>query len=183
MNWGKLTVMNRQELKETIKKERSYYPCLKGSLHTLYAWLCQDRDYYVFKYIKRLRMTEYHYALRDSNKLHWIGYIWWKHRKNKLGRILNLDMGEGAFGSGLYIAHTNIIVGSAKIGSNCKLHGQNCIGSGAKLGDNCELWVGAKVFGPCKLADNITVAAGAVVVDSFEEKGITIGGVPARKIK
>lgn len=79
-------------------------------------------------------MTEYHYALRDSNKLHWIGYIWWKHRKNKLGRILNLDMGEGAFGPGLYIAHTNIIVGSAKI-------------------------------------------------DSFEEEGITIGGVPAKKLK
>ncbi len=128
-------------------------------------------------------MTEYHYTLCDKNKLHWIGYIWWKHRKNKLGRILNLDMGEGAFGPGLYIAHTNIIVGSAKIGSNCKLHGQNCIGSGAIIGNNCELWVGAKVFGPNSLADNITVAAGAVVVDSFDEEGITIGGVPARKIK
>lgn len=127
-------------------------------------------------------MTEYHYALRDSNKFHWIGYIWWKHRKNKPGGILNLDMGEGAFGSGLYIAHTNIIVGNAKIGSNCKLHGQNCIGSGAKRGDNCELWVGAKVFGSCKLADNITVAVGTVSMDSFEEE-ITIGGVAARKLK
>ena len=175
--------MNKREIKETIKKERSNYPCLKGNLHTFYAWLCQDRDYYVYQYIKRMRMTEYHYALRDSNKFHWIGYIWWKHRKNKLGRILNLDMGEGAFGPGLYIAHTNIIVGSAKIGNNCKLHGQNCIGSGAEIGDHCELWVGAKVFGPCKLADNITVAAGAVVIDSFEEEGITIGGVPAKKLK
>lgn len=175
--------MNKREVKEIIKKERKSYPCLRDSVHTFYAWLCQDRDYYVFQYIKRMRMTEYHYALRDKNKLHWIGYIWWKHRKNKLGRILNLDMGEGAFGPGLYIAHTNIIVGSAKIGSDCKLHGQNCIGSGAKIGDHCELWVGAKVFGPCKLANNITVAAGAVVVDSFDEEGITIGGVPARKIK
>lgn len=174
--------MTKQQLKDTMNKEKNNYPCLRDSLHTFYAWLCQDRDYYVYQYIKRLRMTEYHYALRDKNKLHWIGYIWWKHRKNKLGRILNLDMGEGAFGPGLYIAHTNIIVGSAKIGSNCKLHGQNCIGSGAELGNNCELWVGAKVFGPCKLADNITVAAGAVVIHSFEEEGITIGGVPAKKI-
>ncbi len=37
-------------------------------------------------------MTEYHYALRDRNKLHWIGYICWKRRRNKLGRILNLDI-------------------------------------------------------------------------------------------
>ena len=32
-------------------------------------------------------------------------------------------------------------------------------------------------------ADSITIAAGAVVVDSFLEEGITIGGVPARRIK
>lgn len=175
--------MTKQQLKIVLKRDRENYPCMRDSIHSLYAWLCQDRDYYVYQYIKRMRMTEYHYALRGKNKLHWIGYIWWKHRKNKLGRIMNLDMGEGAFGAGLYIAHTNIIVGSAKVGENCKLHGQNCIGSGAELGDNCELWVGAKVFGPAKLANHITVAAGAVVVDSFNEEGITIGGVPARKLK
>lgn len=34
------------------------------------------------------------------------------------------------------------------------------------------------------LADNITVAAGAVVVTSFLEPGITVGGrVPAKRIK
>lgn len=91
-------------------------------------------------------------------------------------------MGECAFAPGLYIAHTNIIVGSAKIGNNCKLHGQNCIGSGAKIGNNCELWVGARIIGPAHLADGITVAAGAVVVNSFEEENITIGGVPAKKL-
>ena len=103
--------------------------------------------------------------------------------KNRLGKKVNLDIGENVFAPGLFIAHTNIIVGSAKVGNNCKLHGQNCIGSGAVIGNNCELWVGAKVFGPSRLANNITVAAGAVVISSFDEEGITVGGVPARKIK
>jgi len=163
--------------------ERYNYPGLDTWKKTLFSWLCQDRDYYVFKYIKLMRYTEFHRASRDVNVLHWVPYIWYKHRKNKLGKLLNLDMGEGAFDTGLYIAHTNIIVGSARIGTNCKLHGQNCIGSNAVIGDNCELWVGAKVIGPARLADNITVAAGAVVVDSFDEPGITIAGIPARKIK
>ena len=33
------------------------------------------------------------------------------------------------------------------------------------------------------MADNIKIGAGAIVVSSFTENGITIGGVPAIKIK
>lgn len=174
--------MDRAGLKATLKREKKYYSCFSSFPRTVFAWICQDRDYYVYQFTKRLRMTEYHFNLREKNKLHWIPYMWWKHRKNKLGRIMNLDICENAFGPGLYIAHTNIIVGSAKVGANCKLHGQNCIGSGAVIGDNCELWVGAKVFRPCRLANNIIVGAGSIVIDSFDEEGIIIAGVPARKI-
>ena len=42
---------------------------------------------------------------------------------------------------------------------------------------------GAKVIGNVTIADGIKIGAGAVVVSSFLEKGITIGGVPARKLK
>ena len=42
---------------------------------------------------------------------------------------------------------------------------------------------GAKVIGNVTIADNIKIGAGAVVVTSFIEPGITIGGVPARKLK
>ena len=41
---------------------------------------------------------------------------------------------------------------------------------------------GAKIIGNVKIADNIKIAAGAVVVNSFMEPGITIAGIPARKI-
>ena len=51
------------------------------------------------------------------------------------------------------------------------------------IGNNVMIGAGAKVIGPVTIADNIKVAAGAVVVTSFTESGITIGGVPARKLK
>ena len=175
--------MERYELFERLKMEKKNYSCFNSYKDSLRAFLCHDRDYMVYKFLKYLRKTEYHYNCKNTSKLHYIPYLFYKNLKNRLGQKIGLDIGENAFDSGVYFAHTNIIVGSAKIGKNCKLHGQNCIGSGAVIGDNCELWVGAKVFGPAVLANNITVAAGAIVISSFYEDGIIIGGVPAKKLK
>ena len=69
------------------------------------------------------------------------------------------------------------------------LHGSNCIWNNGYtldspiIGDNVRLGVGTKVIGNVRIDDNITIAAGLVVVNSSEEPGITIGGIPARKIK
>lgn len=175
--------MNKKELKKRLQLEKQNYNCLTTKKNTLMSFLCHDRDYIVYRFIKYLRKTEYHYSLKKQSKMHYFPYILYKNMKHRLGQKIGLDIGENAFDTGVFFAHTDIIVGSAFIGKNCKLHGQNCIGSGAIIGDNCELWVGAKVFGPAYLANNITVAAGAVVVSSFYEDGITIAGVPARKIK
>lgn len=51
------------------------------------------------------------------------------------------------------------------------------------IGDNVMMGAGAKVIGHVRIADNIKIGAGAVVVSSFTEPGITIGGVPARRLK
>ena len=174
---------NKDKLKYVLAVEKNNYSSLSCLVKKIYSLLCQDRDYFVYKYIRQLRYTEYYAERKTTNRLMYFPYIFHKNHKNKLGRILGIDMGEGAFDQGLYIAHTGIIVGSSRIGKNCKLHGQNCIGSNVIIGDNCELWVGAKVIGPCKLGNNVTIGAGAVVVDSFEEDNITLVGIPARKIK
>ena len=178
-------MVSKKELKQILIREREYYPCFKSLKRIFYAFLCHDRDFYVYKYVKLLRKTEYYLNLKNwkgVRLLYYLPYIFYKNRKNKLGQKLGLDIGENALGAGVYIAHTNIIVGSAIVGKNCKMHGQNCIGSGVTIGNDCELWVGAKVFGNVTLGDNITVGAGAIVVSSFLEEGITIAGVPARKI-
>lgn len=75
-----------------------------------------------------------------------------------------------------------------KIGKNCRIHegvtigatGRN--GQAAIIGDNCFLATGAKVIGDVHLGNNIAVGANAVVTKSFFEDGITLGGIPAKKI-
>lgn len=76
------------------------------------------------------------------------------------------------------------------MGANCRLHVCVNIGMAADtreegaphIGDNVYIGPGAKIFGPIEIADDIVVGANAVVNKSFLEKGITIGGIPARKI-
>ena len=52
-----------------------------------------------------------------------------------------------------------------------------------KIGNNVHFGVGACVLGDVTIADGIWIAAGAVVVSSFLEPNIVIGGIPAKKIK
>ena len=47
------------------------------------------------------------------------------------------------------------------------------------IGNNVDIGVGAKIIGPVEIGDNIRIGANAVVVDSFNESGVTIVGVPA----
>lgn len=93
------------------------------------------------------------------------------------------------FGPGLSIAHYGTIVvnANAKIGKNCRIQeGVNIGTSGGDkaptIGNNVFIGTGAKIIGDVVLGDNIAIGAGAVVVQSFIENGITIAGIPAKKI-
>ena len=100
--------------------------------------------------------------------------------------FIGVEIPENVFDEGLIIHHNgNIVVnGSAKVGKNCQLHGDNCIGNvGKENRNNVEIGVGAKVIGGITLADNIKIGANAVVTQSFYEDGITLVGIPARKLE
>lgn len=96
----------------------------------------------------------------------------------------------GNFESGLSIAHYGPIVVNitARIGKNCRIHEGVTIGAtggsdlSAHIGDNCFLATGCKIIGDITLGNDIAVGANAVVTRSFIEDGITLAGVPARKI-
>ena len=120
-------------------------------------------------------------------------YLYHNDRLLRLGKAYNLDIGIHSCDEGLMIWHIagGIVINmNARIGKNLTLHGCNCIGNDGihpeiapRIGDNVHLGFGASVLGDVSLADNIWVAAGAVVVTSFLEPGIVVGGVPAKKIK
>lgn len=110
------------------------------------------------------------------------------HYENILGYVIEPDvLGPDAH---FYHKGSVIIHGNAKIGASVHIHGDCCIGiantGGEKvpiLGDNIDIGTGAKILGGIYIADNIVIGANSVVTKSFYEKGITIAGIPAKRIK
>ncbi len=183
-------ITTKMELNVCLKQESIRY--IKYNWRErIITWFSYDKDIPLWNYQKLLRKTEYHYNNRKSGILHRVMYIYYRRKKNKLGTILSIEMWENSFDIGLRIHHAgNIVVnGNARIGKNCVLHGSNCIGNDGKsltapmIGDNVVIGVGAKIIGGITIADNIKIAAGAVVISSFMEPGITIAGIPAKRVK
>ena len=139
------------------------------------------------------RKTDYYYhkSHSSSNIIAKVKYLYYICRRNRMGEKLGLEIDTRNIGKGLIVYHYNNVINvSATIGENLHLHGCNVIGNAGNgdlrcpiIGNNVMMGAGAKVIGNVTIADNIKIAAGAVVVNSFTEPGITIGGVPARKLK
>ena len=186
-------INNKKELQEILAYEKQLYwgNDKESKYQYLLAFLKDHPNYEVWKYNKLLRKAGYYYYIRKKNIINALLYFWFCRKKNQLGRKLGIELNERTFAKGLLIYHTQGIVvnGLAVVGENCHLHGNNCIGTDGKtsdcpvIGNNVTLGVGAKVLGNVTIADDIRIGAGAVVLKSFYEPGITIGGIPARKIK
>ena len=94
------------------------------------------------------------------------------------------------FGPGLSIAHFGSIIvnGNAKVGENCRIQDSVTIGAtngesdAPVIGNNVFIGSGARIIGKVNIASDIAIGANAVVVKDFNKSGITIRGVPAKKI-
>lgn len=143
---------------------------------------------YIWKYEILLRKSEYY--LNQPGLIKKILYLLCYFRFRSLGIKLNIEMWPNQFGPGLSIAHAGGIVvnGNAKIGSNCRIHEGVTIGAtngqneAAQIGNNVFIGSGAKIIGNLTIPDDVAVGAGAVVTKSIIQAGITVGGVPAKKI-
>lgn len=179
-----------RQLKFILKNEKKNYP------NSWFDNISCNQRVYNWRFIKLLRKCEF-YRYKSSKSINpvWKALYWYNRaRKNRLGVFIGVEIPENVFGEGLIIHHNgNIVVnGSSKVGKNCQLHGDNCIGNSGKsgqlkdcpvIGDNVDIGVGAKIIGGVTIADDINVGANAVVTKSFYEEGITIVGVPARKLE
>lgn len=188
--------MNKTDLLKIIKYEKKIYEDeIYYSDDSLIAHLKNEAPYRIFKWQKLSRYTDYYHLRMYKKKgfskfLSKIQYLYYIRKKQKLGEKLGLEIGTENIGKGLVIFHYNNVVNACSvIGENCHLHGTNVIGNNGItsdapiLGNNVMVGAGAQIIGKVIIADNIKIAAGAVVVSSFLEPGITIGGVPARKLR
>ncbi len=181
-------IKTRKDLTLCLDEEKKWYFRDASLYSRIKSRLLGENRVLLFRYVRFLRYAEYYH--NRVGILSKILHAYWQRKKNRLGRKLGIEIRENSFGPGLHIYHCgNIVVNSlAKIGRDCALRGDNCIGNTGKsqecpvIGDRVQLGFGAKVIGNVTIADDIIIAAGAVVVDSFYERGVTIGGIPAKVI-
>lgn len=188
--------MRYNELTTLLKYEWLVYKTKVLYSDNLFAaWLKNEAPYRIWRWQRLSRISDfYHKRIKKTFGMEKLFaklfYAFYMRRKQKLGEKLGLEIGTENIGSGFVVFHyNNVVNANTVIGKNCHLHGTNVIGNNGittdapVIGDNVMVGAGAKVIGPVIIADNIKIAAGAVVVTSFTEPGITIGGVPARKLK
>jgi len=184
--------MNKKEIKQINLYERKVYFQSYSLSIMSYIWdsLLQEPITLIIKWQKASRWFDFYCA--KSNLFAKICRVYFRYKKNKYARRIGIDASTQNIGKGLLIYHSHGIVinGRSILGENVHLHGNNCIGNTGKghsecpiIGNNVTIGVGAKVIGGIKIADNIKIAAGAIVVHSFTEPGVTIGGIPAKVIK
>jgi len=140
-----------------------------------------------------MRTTEYLLNTGKPRVFYMISAFWFRSLSIRLG----FSLGTNIFGPGVAIIHHGLLVvnPNARIGRNCCIHMGVHIGGSAQfvakeiahryvphIGDNVYIGPGAKLYGPIRIGDNCTIGENAVVTKSFEQSGLTIGGVPAKII-
>lgn len=180
-------IQSRNELKAAIEYERGRY--FSSSKDKLRCMILNNTSHRIFQWQKSLRHAEYHIN-NKNNIIHYLLWMFWARRKNKLGAFLGIDIPENTFEKGLRIYHFGCISvnANAKVGEDCILVGNNCLGNkhgqniGPKLGNGCMLGFGSSIIGDVHLENQVSIAVGAVVTKSFFEDNISLVGVPARTI-
>lgn len=194
-HYNKYPIKNKEELKNVLSTEHDKYRryMYKSAKDWALGRFKCENVVKIMRWQRLARLTDYHdYVYHTTgSKLHLLLYLWYIRKRNLLGNKLGLEISTELIGKGLIVYHFNNVINSgAVIGENLHLHGGNVIGNNGAddlrcpvIGNNVMIGAGAKIIGNVTIADNIKIGAGAVVVSSFTEPGITIGGVPARKLK
>lgn len=134
-----------------------------GKRPNLKDWILHNEDWYIFHYIRQLRLVEYY---RDKNKLLFLLHFFLYKR---LGFKLRITIYPGTVGPGFRIYHFGnfIHVGpNVKIGRNCTILPGVVFGNKFEetdsgrvvVGDNCYFGLGAKILGASLLVIMLLLA-------------------------
>jgi serine O-acetyltransferase len=172
-------IHTKQDLKEYLKADKEQL-----GIHRYFPRPFTDE---IWKYERTLRKYEY-WLNRGGYPVHIMRFVY-KALLHKWSVKLGIFIGPNTCGKGLWITHINCIQinDHATVGENLRIQEGVVVGGNGNegaptIGNNVFLGSGCKVIGNVNIPDGCVVGAGAVVVKSFYENGITIAGVPAKKI-
>ncbi|MCR5576399.1 MAG: hypothetical protein K6F56_05265 [Oscillospiraceae bacterium] len=175
-------IKTRAQLREYLAADCARYPL---SARRIVPYLLQISEGAILRrHIVLLRRTEYY-----TNTGRRLLAAFYHARLMKFQNRYCLHVPVNSCGKGLWIAHVAPVLlnGNATVGEYCFLAPMISLAGDAKdeaptLGDHVQVGIGSLLVGGITIADGITVGAGAVVTKSFLEPGITLAGVPARKL-
>lgn len=176
--------MNKQEVKNLIKKERELYLNKANNLNIIKMWYTHEPIYEIWRFVYWLRKCEFYNKRKNIPSKIALAYC--RKKKNLYGMRMSIEIHENCFGEGMLLYHGNIVVNSnAKIGKNARLHGGICIGNNGKsqlapdIGNNVEIGYGAGIYGDVKINDGCKIGANAVVLRSSSGEKTVLLGIPA----
>ena len=184
-------IRSKKDLERYLYNDNGYLNDIRDKKSRFFMMIVHDAEYYICKYLKMLRKQEYYINTSNGNKIKGLLSLYYERKKHNIGNKLGFYIGPNSCEEGLVLSHhgTVIINPNAKIGKNCVFHGNNCVGNKGvtgpvpKIGNNVDIGFGAIIIGDIEIADDIKIGANAVVTKSFLEPGITIVGIPARKVE
>lgn len=174
-----------------MEKDREAYEKLqkvRGLRAKLSALIFKDR---FFEYMKTLRKLEYYTNMPHRNIIQMIMFYYYGYKLSKAKIKTGIDLDANVAGPGLRIVHGKCLFSVAsKLGSGCKVMSDVTIGvfgpynrcGAPKIGNNVFIGTGARIIGNIEIADDVVIGANSVVCKSILEKGITVAGIPAKKV-
>lgn len=136
-----------------------------------------------------IMLRKYEYWINQTGLIAKLMRIFYKLKHHRQSIALGIGIGPGCCGKGLSIAHVGTIQinGKARCGENLRIQegvnvGADQGGEVPTIGNNVYLGSGCKVIGSVKIADNVAVGANAVVTKDILVDGISVAGVPAKKV-
>lgn len=139
----------------------------------------------------------YMYCLRNSEYYNNRGgcfnllRLYYSYKLKVLSLRTGMELAPGVAEMGVKVNHGKCIISKyAKIGEDSVIVGFVTIGGiggkrdngAAIIGKRVFISSGARIIGPIHIADDVVIGANAVVVKDITEPGITVAGVPAKKI-
>lgn len=118
-------------------------------------------------------------------------YVW---RYEWLRAWTGIDIWINSVGPGLHVSHGKCLVNPlAKLGAGCKINSDVTVGAQGRydlkrggvapiIGNRVYIGTGARILGYIRIADDVVIGANAVVTKDVLEPGITVAGIPAKKI-
>lgn len=173
--------MTKIELKEIIMADLARFG---GKSPGVKERFLHSEVYYIWQYIKHLRLIEYHQGKRGFHK---VLYLWHYFKMKRLQFKLHFTIYPNSIGAGFRIYHVGnyVHVGqNVKIGNNCTMVSGVVFGNKTEMddnrpvlvGDNCYFGLDCKILGPVTIGDNVVVGANAIVTMDVPS-GATVVGV------